>query len=88
MLLTRISIPRTGLALVGATLLAAAFSSSLLSAGPVEEERDTCLGCHGDQTASKDLPDGTKVSLFVDATDLDKSVHGTRVKCSDCHPGT
>lgn len=88
MVQTRISIPRTGLALVGAALLVAAFSSSLLSAGPVEEERDTCLGCHGDQTASKDLPDGTKVSLFVDVSSLDNSVHGTRVKCSDCHPGT
>lgn len=52
-----------------------------------DEEMETCLSCHGDESASVDLPSGEKVSLYVDRKVLERSVHGTRVRCTQCHPG-
>ncbi|MDL1951499.1 hypothetical protein FBQ97_17025, partial [Acidobacteria bacterium ACD] len=65
----------------------------LANAGPanadaaVDEELETCLSCHGDESASLDLKSGEKISLYVDRKTLEASVHGTRVRCTQCHPG-
>ena len=45
---------------------------------------ETCLGCHDDKDLTKDLPDGKKVSLFVDEKIRQSSVHA-KLNCADCH---
>ncbi len=46
---------------------------------------DTCLSCHSDRTMSVTLPDGETRSLFIDRAVFDKSVHGGKLACVDCH---
>jgi predicted CXXCH cytochrome family protein len=46
---------------------------------------DTCLSCHGDRSMSVTLPDGETRSLFIDRAVFDKSVHGGKLACVDCH---
>ena len=76
-----------------ALLAARAFGPVPAVAGPgtpgaaAADELETCLSCHGDETASLDLASGEKVSLYVDRKVLERSVHGTRVRCTQCHPG-
>lgn len=45
---------------------------------------EDCLTCHSDATLSKET-DGKKVSLFVDGTKLQHSIHGSMFTCVDCH---
>ncbi|NWG12435.1 MAG: hypothetical protein HXY20_02740 [Acidobacteria bacterium] len=56
--------------------------ASLTASG---QSNDDCLMCHSDRglTASKR---GKVISLFVDAAQLQRSVHGS-LSCIDCHPG-
>jgi predicted CXXCH cytochrome family protein len=58
-----------------------------LAAGPKEkEEVENCLSCHGDKNASFKLPDGSVQSVYVDKAVFEKSVHGTKITCTGCHP--
>jgi hypothetical protein len=43
-----------------------------------------CLGCHQEETLSKEDAQGRKVSLYVPEADFKRSVHGT-FSCTDCH---
>ncbi len=70
----------TGL-IVGATFLLGI--GLLFSGGAVAQTRDDCLMCHSDEGLSAER-DGEEVSLYVDATVLDKSPHGKLV-CVACH---
>jgi cytochrome b subunit of formate dehydrogenase len=45
---------------------------------------DKCLECHGDKDLTKDLPDGKKLSMFVDEKVRQASVHG-KTQCAECH---
>ena len=74
---------RSGIAL-GALLLV---SLSGPLAADRAEEVEGCLSCHGDKGASFRLPDGSEQSVFVDRAVFEKSVHGTKVACTGCHPG-
>jgi predicted CXXCH cytochrome family protein len=47
-----------------------------------------CLGCHGDKDLSLTLKDGSTMSLYVDAQQFARSVHGTQLVCTDCHANT
>ena len=62
----------------------------LLIAAPLaadqKEEVENCLTCHGDKDASFKLPDGSTQSVYVDKAVFDKSVHGTKISCTGCHP--
>ncbi len=53
----------------------------------VDQEIDTCMTCHADQSMTLELPDGSKPSLAVDAAAFRKSIHGAAVRCTDCHTG-
>ena len=68
--------------ILGAGLAAAAAPA----ADPVAEEIDTCLSCHADKTLVLELPSGEKPSLTVDVEKYRKSVHGAKLRCTDCHP--
>lgn len=44
-----------------------------------------CLGCHSDQKLELVLPSGEKRPLFVDAGRFAGSIHGDKLRCTDCH---
>jgi hypothetical protein len=51
------------------------------------DEVETCLGCHGDKSASMKLPSGEEQSLYVSRESFGKSVHGAAHQgCTGCHP--
>jgi cytochrome b subunit of formate dehydrogenase len=43
-----------------------------------------CLLCHSDSTLSKD-ENGRKISLYINADALKRSIHGGILSCVDCH---
>ena len=50
-------------------------------------ERAECLDCHSDNEITKTINDSTEVSVYVDSTILENSVH-EGFECTDCHnPG-
>lgn len=51
------------------------------------EDADGCLVCHGDPSLVLELDDGSNVSLHVDASDFEGSVHHGLISCAGCHPG-
>jgi predicted CXXCH cytochrome family protein len=78
--------------------VAAALLGGLLSAGlaagqgqgtppPAAGEAAACLTCHADPALTRTLGDGTIVSLTVDGDAHSRSVHGSRLSCTDCHRG-
>jgi predicted CXXCH cytochrome family protein len=81
--------PRLAAAGLLAALLstATAFAQGPRQTPPVSEDVAACLTCHGDPELSRPLGDGTTVSLFVDGQALAGSVHGGRLRCTDCHRG-
>ena len=60
------------------------FLSSFAYADDALGAVQNCLLCHGKPDFSKTEPTGRKVSLFVDTTQLRKSIHAAR-QCTDCH---
>ena len=70
-------------------LLACSFVvSSLVWAPSLHAEHklknEDCLACHGDATLTETV-NGKAHSLFVDATKLKHSIHGSMFTCVDCH---
>lgn len=47
-------------------------------------DNSACLGCHQDESMSKQDATGKKVSLFVSEAEYKDSIHG-RLSCSSCH---
>jgi hypothetical protein len=76
-----------------ATLMALVAAMVLLGAGPspaqesAAEEAQTCLGCHADHDLKVAFSGGGSRPLFVDGEAVARSVHGQRLRCTDCHPG-
>jgi Cytochrome c3 len=56
------------------------------SAGGKPYEDESCLGCHQDSGMEISLENGESQALFVDEQSFAGSVHGAKLKCSDCHP--
>lgn len=52
-----------------------------------DDETDTCLTCHADASTTVTFGDGQTRALVVDPAVLGHSVHGHRLKCTDCHTG-
>jgi hypothetical protein len=47
-------------------------------------DRNNCLSCHGNPALSKKQPDGSSISLYVSAGDLNGAVHRYE-DCTTCH---
>lgn len=52
-----------------------------------DDEIETCLSCHEDPGLEKVFADGAKQSLLVDRKVFTDSVHGRKLRCTDCHAG-
>jgi predicted CXXCH cytochrome family protein len=52
---------------------------------PLPESVTYCLDCHSDKDQTLTFKDGATMSLFVDPADLQHSVHGSQLICTDCH---
>jgi len=72
------------MALAAAMALGAGSSAAQESAA---EEAQTCLGCHADHELNVTFAAGGSRSLFVDGDAVARSIHGQRLRCTDCHPG-
>jgi cytochrome b subunit of formate dehydrogenase len=57
---------------------------SLTARAEHKPKDEDCLACHSDATLATEA-NGQKTSLFVDATKLKHSVHGSMFTCVDCH---
>ncbi len=80
---------RSGAAIRGcaaAAALAVWLSAGSASSQPPSESVAACLGCHEDKDLSLTLKDGTAMSLHVDPRAFARSVHGSQLVCTDCHP--
>jgi predicted CXXCH cytochrome family protein len=54
---------------------------------PPEAELETCLACHEDPELTIAFANGSTRSLTVNREAFAASVHGKRLRCTDCHPG-
>lgn len=63
-------------------LILITIGSISLNGQPIKNE--DCLECHSDKTLTKTNSDGRVISLFIDETILNKSVHKTN-SCYSCH---
>lgn len=70
-----------------AGLSALALGSAARAQETAAEEAETCLACHSDRELSVTFTAGGTGSLFVDPKALSHSVHGARLRCTDCHQG-
>jgi len=75
------------LLMLGVLGAAAVPARSQDSAPEVPEAVEYCLMCHGDDTFTMELDDGTEMSLYVPSDAFMTSVHGDELVCTDCHEG-
>ncbi|HET8579838.1 MAG TPA: cytochrome c3 family protein [Nitrospiraceae bacterium] len=66
----------------GLALLLAAVRAEAQSLAP---EVELCLGCHSDRSLELNLKSGERRSLFVDGQAFARSIHGDKLRCTDCH---
>jgi predicted CXXCH cytochrome family protein len=64
----------------------AAFAPTRVWAFSVQEEKDKCLSCHGQENLSMTLDNGQAAPLFMKGELLAGSVH-KNLRCTDCHSG-
>ena len=64
---------------------AASKPTQSMATTPLPEAVTFCLDCHNDKDQVMKFKDGTTVSLYVDMTDLQHSVHASQLICTDCH---
>lgn len=74
-------------------LLSAAAATALFAAGAANAQSNPattsdsaspCSSCHSNQSLTMTLPEGDKISLFVDETAFARSVH-SNLGCPACH---
>lgn len=71
---------------IGGLVIMCFFISYLLPIkDAVSQDAKSCLRCHGIKTLQKKSESGESISLFIDGTKFEKSVHGA-LDCSSCHP--
>lgn len=80
------------LALVAAALAVAALFTAATRTASARADGDTpadpnqaCLTCHADAGKTLTFPSGETLSMDIDVTAYDHSVHGARLDCLDCH---
>jgi nitrate/TMAO reductase-like tetraheme cytochrome c subunit len=54
-------------------------------AASLPPEVQFCLGCHRNKGLELTLESGEKRSLFVDSETFARSIHGNKLRCTDCH---
>jgi len=54
------------------------------SSRALSQENKDCLSCHGDPQLTKVAASGQEISLYVDLSVFQRSIHGT-FSCTDCH---
>ncbi|HKK21968.1 MAG TPA: hypothetical protein VJ983_10885, partial [candidate division Zixibacteria bacterium] len=64
--------------------LVAVLAVMSLSTGYAQDDNETCLSCHSDKDLVGVDHQGNEVSVFVNAADIDSSVHAG-MNCIDCH---
>jgi len=69
----------------GAAILVLLIFLSSADSQTVPPEAGFCLGCHGNTGLEIVLPSGEKRSLFVDGQTFSSSIHGDKLRCTDCH---
>jgi hypothetical protein len=75
-------------ALVAVTAVLAFFGvAGAEDAAPVPATVQDCLACHADPDLSITLGSGETQTLHVDAGEYARSVHGSALNCTACHPG-
>ncbi len=70
---------------VGLTLLLAALMVHPAAAEAPSQEIEGCLACHADKDLSVTLPSREIRSLYIDRQAFARSVHGDKLRCTDCH---
>lgn len=60
--------------------------TSALSEGQESFTNQDCLDCHSDEDLTREGPKGEELSVFVDESVLQQTVHGD-LSCTDCHEG-
>ncbi len=77
-----------GLALVAAGLAAGLAAAPVQAQSPQPAAGDeACLTCHGRPDLSLTLPNGDRLSLYVDQSAMAQSVHtSVGIQCQSCHP--
>jgi predicted CXXCH cytochrome family protein len=73
--------------LVALVAAAAAAARAEEAASPAPASVQDCLACHGDPDLSLTLGSGEAQSLHVDDGAYARSVHGSALNCTACHPG-
>ncbi len=81
--LTRLSLLALTLSFLIAGLIIPAFAST--RGDPLAKEIEACLECHGQPGLSVTLPNGEEMPLYVDRKAFASSIHGDKLRCSDCH---
>ena len=76
--------PKSGQALMNG--LAALIIIIIITIPARAQEQIDCLMCHGDSNLTETGPQGRTVSLYVDSTVFENSVHGP-LGCQACHAG-
>jgi formate dehydrogenase gamma subunit len=64
--------------------LVAVLAVMSFSTGYAQDDNETCLSCHSDKDLVGVDHKGNEVSVFVNAADIDSSVHAG-MNCIDCH---
>jgi predicted CXXCH cytochrome family protein len=82
---SRACLLRTALALSAVVVLFALPAGSWAGDTTAAPDADFCLGCHSNKDLELVLPSGEKRSLYVDAQNFARSVHGGKLRCTDCH---
>src|SRR4051812_14387785 len=75
------------LALLTAAAAAVAGAEEPSPGPPATATVQDCLACHGDAGLSLTLGTGETQGLHVDAAAYARSVHGSALNCTACHPG-
>ncbi|MDH3288112.1 MAG: multiheme c-type cytochrome [Betaproteobacteria bacterium] len=87
--MSRATFPGGLIASVASLLLFLSFGLMAAEPDPAAALSDAdkqCLGCHGSEGMTKDLPNGAKLSLHIAAPAFAKSVHKA-IGCAACHAG-
>jgi predicted CXXCH cytochrome family protein len=67
-------------------IISLALASTARAEAPAQETETYCLSCHNDPDLSTTLPSGETLPLYIDAENLEHSVHSPMgIECEACH---
>lgn len=77
--------PLRSIVIASLMLLSWAMLPTRAAAEAAAAEGENCLDCHGEASLELTLESGEQRSLFVDAQQFKNSIHGDKLRCTDCH---